>query len=449
MAQISSSFRDPSGYVFKDKGKIFRKIQPCYFETYELLLEKKVYETLIQEELLISHQEVERSSECIILEPRQVPFISYPYEWSFSQLKDAALLTLKLQERLISLGFSMKDASAYNIQFLGYQPIFIDTLSFEVYKEEPWVAFSQFCKHFLYPLLLMSKVDLQLNNLLRVWIDGIPGHLTDELLPNFKKYFSLNYWLYLKLQNRAQTHHQGKPSKIQGKLKKEQLLRLIDGLRIAIQGLKPKNQTTEWGEYYTFTNYAESAFLKKEELVKNFIQEISPKTVWDLGANNGHFSRLASQAGISTVAFDIDPIAIEKNYLRSRKERDAHLLPLLMDLNNPSNGIGWAHMERSSLQERGPVDLGLVLALIHHLAIGNNVPLEAVAAYFSKLFKALIIEFVPKDDSKVQELLCNRKDIFTQYTQNHFKKAFSNYFVIEKEVVIEESLRTLYLMRLK
>ncbi len=271
MIPINSSFRDPSGYVFKDKGKVFRQVNPSYFETYDLLVQKGVYETLMREGLLIQHTETQRCETGITLEPQQVPFISYPYEWSFSQLQDAALLTLNLQKRLIALGFSLKDASAYNVQFLGYKPIFIDTLSFELYKEEPWVAFSQFCKHFLYPLLLMSKVDLQLNTLLRIWIDGIPGALADELLPSFKKYFSLNYWLYLKLQNRAQAHHQAKPSKIQRKLKKEQLLCLIEGLHSAISSLKPKKQATEWGDYYTFTNYEESAFLEKETLVKALI----------------------------------------------------------------------------------------------------------------------------------------------------------------------------------
>lgn len=449
MKQISSSFRDPSGYIFQDNGKIFRQINPSYFETYEDLLDKGIYKILMQEGLLVQHTEVHRSSEAIILQPQMVPFISYPYEWSFSQLKDAALLTLHLQERLVNLGFSLKDASAYNVQFLGYKPIFIDSLSFERYKEEPWIAFGQFCKHFLYPLLLMSKVDLHLNNLLRIWIDGIPGQLTEDLLPGIKKYFSLSYWLYLKLQNKAQVRTQSKPSKIQGKLKKEQLLRLIEGLRMAINSLKPKNQDTEWGNYYTFTNYTEASFEKKEALVKEFIHTVSPQSVWDLGANNGHFSRLASQQGMQTISFDIDPIAVEKNYLRARHEKDAHLLPLLLDLNNPSNGIGWAHTERSSIQERGPADLGLALALIHHLAIGNNVPLAAIASYFSKLFKALIIEFIPKEDSKVQELLYNRKDIFTHYTQNDFEKAFAKYFVTAKKASIEGSLRTLYLMHIK
>ncbi|MDR0393395.1 MAG: hypothetical protein LBH52_04160 [Puniceicoccales bacterium] len=447
MQQKNGSFRDPSGFVFVENKKIFRQINPCYFETYDQLKQTGVYKELIQNGILIGHEEVKRNDEGIVLQAEKIPFVSYPYEWSFDQLKDAALLTLKLQIQLLQKGFSLKDASAYNIQFIGYKPIFIDTLSFEPYIQEPWVAFGQFCKHFLYPLMLMSRIDLRLNNLLKLWIDGVPTEIMDDFLPKTTKYLSLNYWLYVKLVKSTQNRAQTKKQKIKCTLSKQQLLRVLDGLTSAVNAMKPKRKSTEWENYYTFTNYTNSSFLKKENLIQDFIQEVQPKTVWDLGANDGQFSRLASQRGIITMAFDIDPMAVEKNYLRARTEKDVNLLPLLLDLTNPSSGIGWGNCERESLQDRGPADLGLVLALIHHLAIGNNIPFNAMAEYFSKLFSAIIIEFIPKEDSKVQELLCNRKDIFEYYNQSNFETDFERYFTIVKKTLIEESLRTLYLMK--
>ncbi|MDR2396782.1 MAG: class I SAM-dependent methyltransferase, partial [Puniceicoccales bacterium] len=370
MEQKKGSFRDPSGFVFIENKKIFRQINPCYFATYDQLKQADVYKELIQNGLLIGHEEVKHNDEKIILQAEKVPFVSYPYEWSFDQLKDAALLTLKLQIQLLQKNFSLKDASAYNIQFIGYNPIFIDTLSFEPYTQEPWVAFGQFCRHFLYPLMLMSRIDLRLNNLLRLWIDGIPADIIDDFLPKTTKYLSLNYWLYVKLVNSTQNKCQTKKQKVKCTLSKQQLLRILDGLASAVNSMKPKRKNTEWENYYTFTNYTNSSFLKKENLIQDFIQEVQPKTVWDLGANDGQFSRLASQRGIITIAFDIDPMAVEKNYLRARTAKDVNLLPLLIDLTNPSSGIGWGNCERESLQDRGPADLGLILALIHHLAIG-------------------------------------------------------------------------------
>ena len=366
--------------------------------------------------------------------------------FALRQIKDAALLTLNIEKFLINNGFSLKDASAYNVQFCGYKPVFIDTLSFEAYTEGPWVAFGQFCKHFLYPLMLMSKLDLRLNKLLTLWIDGISVEIVDKMLP-FSKYFSINYWLYVNLLNNAQQRNQFSHKKISTTLKKGQLLRLLDGLSQYIINLKPNGAKTEWGDYYTFTNYTDEAFQAKANIIEGLINKLSPKMVWDLGANNGYFSRIASQKNISTVAFDIDPIAVEKNYRCIKDQKDTHLLPLLLDLTNPSANIGWGNSERLTIDNRCQADLCLALALVHHLAIGNNVPFSKIAEYFSKLSKHLVIEFIPKSDSKVQELLLNRKDVFADYDEAHFLDSFKEYFSIEETHQIPESLRKIYFMK--
>ncbi len=445
----TGSFRDPSGFVFSENGQIFRQVNPCYFDNYNTLVKNNIYDNLITKNLLISHKEIKHSPSAIILEAQKVPFISYPYEWSFSQLKDAALLTLTIEKEVLEKNFSLKDASAYNVQFIGSHPIFIDTLSFEPYEEGPWVAFGQFCKHFLYPLMLMSKVDLCMNTLLKNWIDGIPGDIAAKLMPSIRKCFSLTYWLYVKIPNMAQKKYEINKQKIKKTLSKNQLLKIIDALYLTIKNLKPYSKKTVWGDYYTFTNYTENSFDRKAKIVSDFIDKVSPKTLWDLGANNGYFSRLASNKGIQTIAFDIDPVAVEKNYLAAKEKREDKILPLLMDLTNPSSGIGWANSEREGFADRGPADCGLILALIHHLAIGNNIPFEAMSKYFSHLFNFIIIEYIPKEDSKVQELLRNRKDVFDTYSQENFEKAFMQFFEIEEKTLINDSLRYLYLMKRK
>jgi ribosomal protein L11 methylase PrmA len=223
-------------------------------------------------------------------------------------------------------------------------------------------------------------------------------------------------------------------------------LGILQSLESIIKKLSWQPRGTEWGDYYDATNYTDAAQQHKGELVGRFMDAASPKSVWDLGANTGVFSRIASQKEIPTVAFDIDPAAVEKNYRACKANKDKHLLPLVQDLTNPSPGIGWHHDERMSLLGRGPADTVLALALIHHLAISNNLPLARVAKFFAEAGRSLIIEFVPKTDSQVKRLLASRKDIFPSYTQEGFEQAFSQYFTIRQSEAVQDSERVLYLM---
>ena len=202
---------------------------------------------------------------------------------------------------------------------------------------------------------------------------------------------------------------------------------------------------TEWAEYYSSTNYSNEAFEHKKEIVTRFLDLAKPKTVWDMGANNGLFSRIASNRNISTLAFDVDPACVELNYRETIKNTEKNLIPLLIDLTNPSPGIGWQNRERNSLIERGPADTVLALALIHHLSISNNVPLDRIAEFFAKICKSLIIEFIPKTDSQVQKLLTNREDIFDRYDEENFESSFKNFFTLKQKILIKGSDRELYL----
>ena len=225
------------------------------------------------------------------------------------------------------------------------------------------------------------------------------------------------------------------------------MLGLLDSLLSTVKSLKVKTIQTEWTDYYQDNNYTSDSFEAKRRLVRSFIEKVQPKQVWDLGGNTGEFSRAASDLQIPTVCFDIDPGAVQQNYDLVKTNKEKFMLPLRMDLTNPSPDLGWHNAERESMQARGPVDLVMALALIHHLAISNNVPLADVASYFADLGENLIIEFVPKSDSQVKRLLASRLDIFPDYTLEGFRKAFAQRFVILDEKPVEGSERTLFLMK--
>lgn len=452
---ISGSFRDPSGFLFSFQDTLYRQINDVYKDDYNLLMDSGLYADLTASGLLVTHEEVEleldREDQAYkIIQPRLVPFISYPYEWSFSQLKDAALTTLKIQKKALEFGMVLKDSSAYNIQFMDGKPIFIDTLSFEKYKEgRPWVAYRQFCQHFLAPLALMKFNDIRMNQFFRVFIDGVPLDLASALLP-LKTKFSFSLLTHIHLHAKSQRRYADKAAGgANAKISRHSLLALIDNLAGAVKKMNWRPAGTEWADYYNDTNYNEAAFNLKKNLVSQYLDMIepTPNIVWDLGANVGVFSRLAAERGIRTLSYDIDPAAVEKNYRLVTEDGDKHILPLLLDLTNPSPELGWENRERDSFLNRGPADAVMALALIHHLAISNNVPLLKLARFFAKISKWLIIEFVPKQDSQVQRLLATREDIFNNYTQVDFENEFKKAFKIYASTKISGTERALFLMR--
>ena len=454
--ELSSSFRDPSGFLFYQDDQIFRQVNISYKLDYDLLMSSGLYKKLTDDSLLIEHKEVTDikladSKNCYkIIQPTTIPFISYPYEWSFSQLKDAALLTLKIQKLAIEHNMSLKDASAYNVQFLKGRPIFIDTLSFEALTQDrPWVAYKQFCQHFLAPLALMSRTDIRLNKLASIFIDGVPLDLASRLLPARTK-LNFSILTHLHLHASSQQHFANKKiNQAKIKMSKLALLGLIDSLESTVSKLSWRPAGTQWADYYNDTNYTDQSMKEKAELVEKLILKVKPKNVWDLGANDGRFSRVCSKLKIPAIAFDIDPSAVEQNYRIVKSKNETNILPLISDLTNPSPGIGWANKERDSLIDRGPTDCVLALAIIHHLAISNNLPFLKIAEFLAQICQNLIIEFVPKDDSQVQRLLQNREDIFPNYKQEIFEKEFLEYFQIQETIKIKGTLRTLYLMVVK
>ncbi len=452
---VGASFRDPAGFVFESGGRLYRQINRSFADEFDAFVAGGLHDRLVRDGLLISH--VERTLSEVaspapalahrIVEPERVGFVSYPYEWCFSQLKDAALATLSMQAIALEHGFSLRDASAFNIQFHRGKPVLIDTLSFERYREgEPWVAYRQFCQHFLAPLALAARVDARLPLLSRPFIDGIPLDLASRALP-VASCLSPALLIHIHLHARSQRRFASSIAIKKRRVSRLALRGLVDSLAGAVKRLQWTPAGTEWGDYYTDTNYSDGARDRKAEAVRAFIERAAPSSVWDLGANTGEFSRLASDRGITTIAFDVDPAAVEKNYRRVREKKESHILPLVMDLTNPSPALGWDHDERASLAGRGPADLVLALALVHHLAISNNVPFARVARFFARLGRALVVEFVPKSDSQIQRLLATRADVFPDYHRPGFEAAFAPFFETLDVRAVEGSERTLYLMR--
>jgi ribosomal protein L11 methylase PrmA len=426
----------------------------CFQHVYEQLMSSGLYDALIADNLLIPHEEVavEPAAPVVaskVIRPEQLRFVSYPYEWCFGQLKQAALTTLTIQKRALEFGMSLKDCSAYNVQFHGGRPVLIDTLSFETYQEgKPWVPYRQFCQHFLAPLSLMACRDVRLQRLLRVHIDGIPLDLASKLLPaRTRLIFSLlsHIHLHAAAQRRYAATVIDRSAKARA-MTKTALLGLVDSLESGVRRLHWKPTGTPWVEYDTLHPYTPEGVSQKRTIVDRLIGCIQPESVWDLGANTGMFSRLASTRGIPTVAFDADSGAVEQNYLMCLRERETHLLPLVLDLTNPSPSLGWRSRERMSLQQRAPVDAVLALALVHHLAIANNIPLEELAEFLSHLSRWLVIEFVPKGDRQVGMLLAARDDIFPNYSREGFEAAFIRFFAIRSTEFIPTTERILCLM---
>ncbi|HRK61079.1 MAG TPA: SAM-dependent methyltransferase [Candidatus Omnitrophota bacterium] len=450
IAPLSSSFRDPAGFVFKASQGIQRAVTHYGRAYYDVLMQSPLYEELVQKKWLVAHREVKNEDGNFykILEPKQIPVITYPHEWSFSQFKDAALLTLKIQLRAMDLGLSLRDATPYNIQFVGTDPIHIDTLSFEKLINQPWKAYKQFCEMFLAPLALMSERSLNFNKYMAVDLNGMDLLLSSRLLPCLS-WLNPIYLIHLHLHALSQKKYADSSHDTKNiSMSPQRLKMLIHGLFDGVQSIRLRNHKTEWSHYYeSQTHYGEDAHNFKADQIKRWILDIAPKQTLDLGGNDGKFSRIASELGSYTLCVDLDANCIERNYLSSKTNGDRNMLPVFLDLSKPSPQIGWSCTERDSFFNRVAPDLTMALALIHHLRISLSVPLDLIALFFSKIKGYLIIEFVPKDDPMVQKLLLTREDIFWDYSEENFKKCFGQYFRFVEQVQIPGTNRNLCLLQ--
>jgi hypothetical protein len=452
--RVSSSFRDPSGFIFKYEGVLYRQVNRTHQSDFDALVLSGLYDVLVDRGLLIPHVQADvpapnPETSYLVIRPEPVSFISYPFEWCPSQLRAAALATLEIQRLAIEHGMSLRDATAYNIQFRNGHPVLIDTLSFERLPEDrPWTAYGQFCRHFLAPLALMRHVDVRLGQLPRTSIDGVPLDLASRLLP-WRTRLQLGLGIHIHAHAASQARHGRRRGQTNNRrLSRQALLGLVDSLTAVTRRQTWDPAPSTWRDYYPAgESYTDISATHKREIVGRILGEMPAGVIWDLGANTGEFSRLAATVtGSEVLAIEADASAVELNWRSCQREEHSLVTPLLMDLANPTPSQGWAHEERASLQERGPADVVLALALVHHLAIGNNVPLQSLFAWFATLGRTVILEWVPKEDPMVQRLLSSREDVFSSYSSDDLESSAQDLFTIKFKEKIKDSSRYIYVL---
>lgn len=452
------SFRDPLGYIICDENEIYRIISDKAKDQFSLVRKTKVFHKLIKEGKLIEEipEDLESIKQrfscdynnifCVVKHPK-IEFISYPYEWPFFLLKKAALFHLDLHLELLEENLTFSDASAYNVQFVGSRPIFIDSLSIIPYEEGSyWVGYHQFCQHFLYPLLIQKFLSVPYQPFLKSNLEGIPLDYMYNLLP-LKKKFNWKVFLHIVLPHTLKAYNKFEESLLKGETKKfskENFKTLLLQLRDWIDNFNLSGSTkTTWEDYETENSYNEEETKAKEFFISEIISTKKPKCVWDIGCNTGKYSLLAHKSGAQNIiGFDFDPKALELACLRAETQ-NLPFLPLWMDFRNPSPSQGWLHQERKSLQERANADFLIVLALIHHLVISHNVPLESFVKWMLSLAPQGVIEFVEKDDPMIKRMLALREDIFNEYSSENFEKIlYSKADIVQKKII--KNTRILY-----
>ena len=450
-----ASFRDPSGYVFYDGDTLRRCIFTIYFKQFKSLEESGLFDTLSRKKLLIPHTVTSQNDVEIVITPEPIPFITYPYEWGFEQYKQAALLTLKIQKYALTKGFSLKDASAYNVTLYQGNPIFIDTLSFDFYeKDTPWRAYKQFITHFFGPLVLAKYFGSVILKMMQSHIDGIPLQLIATLLPSRTRLsptIQTNIHLLAKLEGKHNDDYKAETKVSKLSLKAHN--NILDSLYEYIKDLELKD-ATEWGDYYSKTNYDAQAFDAKKALIKDWVQPISAKRIIDIGGNDGTFAR-ALDSNAHLIVTDIDGNAVNQNFVKTQKNQETNMLAFVSDVLQPSPGVGFNNTERTSLiarlQEYNP-DVTMALALIHHITLSGNVPFEKSASFFASFSKNLIIEFPKRDDSWASSLLIRKREFihhFDFYNQDNFESGYNKYFSLEKKEIIPGTSRVLYFFKKK
>ena len=410
-----------------------------------------LYDRLTAQGMMIPHTEVTGidmdADGYKIIQPEPIPFISYPYEWCFRQLKDAALLTLMMVKTSMEYGMILKDATPYNIQFHRSKPVFIDTLSFERYEpSRPWTAYRQFCNMFLFPLYLEFYLRGNIQKVLSAYLDGIPADITSRMLP-LKSGLNLGVWLHVHLQNKVTQNTKAKNAK--EAFSKKKLQNLIHHLETIILSFIGKRTRSQWSNYYQETILGKEYLEVKEKIFRTLLEKAPAGSVLDLGANDGYFTRIIAGQSEQVVAIDNDQECINNLYREIKRSGSANILPLTIDIVNPSPAIGFNNKERAAFHDRIKTELVVALALIHHLAIGRNIALPVLSAYFADIAPRLIIEWIPQEDEKIRQMLGSRENVFQEYTEENFERYFYAYFRQVEKIPVPGTGRILYLMERK
>lgn len=456
------SYRDRDGAVFYRGGRVFRSLSDEALANWQCLEQKPFFETHRKAGRIIDTWTVDATVEGLapgmsagVVEHARIPFISYPYEWTFEMLKDAALLQLELMRDALAAGMILKDATPYNVQWRGVHPAFIDTPSFEPLKPgQPWVGYRQFCELFLYPLMLQAYKDLDYKPWLRGRIDGIPAEQMRALMSG-RDMLRSGVLLHVVAQSMLQQRYSGSGRNVSGALAeagfdKQLIERNVAKLTTLVSKLAPRRAKTEWSDYDRTHSYEAEEFNRKVAFVRSAAATRRWRLAWDLGCNTGTFSRIVDEHADYVVAMDGDWMAIEHFYQREKAGNGSKsILPLVVNLADASPNQGWLGVERKCLPDRGRPELTLCLALIHHIVITANIPLADFIRWLAGLGTAVVIEFVGRDDEMVQALLANRKDQYTDYHPAIFREVLAAHFDIKAEQDLKGGKRRIYFAEAK
>ena len=443
--QDRGSFRDPGNRVFVAPDAVYRALDADAAEAWRALAASK----LGGDPRLVATEEVDGAPEpwAALLRHERIPFVSYPYEWPFSMLKRAALLQLDLLLDALSDGLILKDATPYNVQWHGARPVFIDVGSFERYRAgSVWEGYRQFCELQLYPLMLTGWKDVAFQPWLRGSLDGIAPREMRNLL-SLRDRFRRGVTTHVVLHARLEQRYAARTREVKTELKragfrKELVVANARKLRALVERLEWRGASVAWGDYTQTWSYSESDAARKAEFVREAARAVEPRLVWDLGCNDGTYSKLCADAGAYVVAADADHAVVD----RLAREKNERIVPLVVDLADPPPSLGWRGAERKHLPARGKPDLTLALALVHHLAITRNVPLAELLDWFAGLEGALVVEFVDPSDEMAQRLLAaKREGLHADYTRETFERLLGERFDVERREELAGGRRVLYL----
>ena len=457
------SFRDPAGGVVLQGGRVFRYLVGNAGDDVLTLLDQPWFRDLVNAGDVVESRPLKRAEApaiyametdiATVVEHPRVEFVSYPYEWPFEMLRAAALQQLELTTRAFENGYMVKDATPYNIQYAGARPVFIDVPSFERYAPgEGWRAYSQFCRLFLNPLYLEAYGGIAFQPWLRSSLEGLDTDMVRRLLPlraKLRKSVFIDVVLQSVLNHRFANNERVLNSLATHTIPDNTVRGMLGRMTNTVERIRVRKRDSAWVAYETTkSHYSGAADAFKEAFVRRTLQEARPRTVWDLGCNTGQFSVIAAGIAEHVIAVDSDEASIDVLYRRARASHP-NILPLVMDLGNPSPDQGWAQTERRGFSQRGTADWALCLALIHHVAISGNVPFSRFVDWLATSARSAIVEFVPKSDPMVKRLLMTRKDVYHQYTQLHFEAAIARHFTIVERAPVPDCERVLYAVKRK
>jgi hypothetical protein len=443
--------------VFVAPDGVFRALSETGWADWQALAASRLWPQLLADGSVVATEPAEldavpdllEGAAAGVLRHERVPFVSYPYEWPFSMLRDAALLQLSLNQRALAADLALKDASPYNVQWRGVRPVFIDIGSFEPLRpDEPWAGYRQFCMLFLYPLMLQAYKDLPFHAVLRGSLDGIPPHDARALLAGerFKKGVMSNVLVHARMESRyaGVEGREVKRDLSRAGFGKELLKANFGKLEKLVRRLEWTPDETAWTGYGDDNTYDAGTAAAKAAFVREAAGRRRWALAWDVGCNDGRYTRIAADAADVVVALDADHATVDALYRRLRDEQRDGILPLVMDVCDPSPDLGWRGRERASLERRGRPALVLALAVVHHICISGNVPVRECLDWLRSLGAVLVIEFPDRSDPMVRRLLGGKREGSNpDYRRETFERALEERFVVERRAAVSET-RTLY-----